>query len=372
MKIGIITFWTTQDNYGQIAQLYAMQVYLRKLGHDPYLIRYIDKFDKPLTYKERSKFNRLLGVILNPQKIFFYLKNKKNAKITEDLNNTHNRFFDEFKENYIKKSEVLYNSFNDLKHNPPEADVYICGSDMIWNEFVTNEAYLLNFGQKNIKKIAFAPSFAKSSVSNDFIDKLKPFIKNFDYVGVREKSGIEICKKAGYANAEWVPDPTMLLTQDDYIKDLKLKDSNEKYIFVYLLGYELELDIDDIYKFANARNLKVRYVASQFRVDSHEKIYPRVEDWFEEIKNAEYIFTNSFHCCVISLIFNKNFLFIPLLGHTSENNERIYSLFSDFSIDREYKGDILKIDEEMNWELINENFNKKQERINSLFSTICT
>lgn len=43
MKIGIITFWTSKDNYGQLLQCFALQQYLRKNGHEPYLIRYKER-----------------------------------------------------------------------------------------------------------------------------------------------------------------------------------------------------------------------------------------------------------------------------------------------------------------------------------------
>ena len=40
MKIGIVTFWSSKDNYGQLLQLFALQTFLKELGHEPFLIRY--------------------------------------------------------------------------------------------------------------------------------------------------------------------------------------------------------------------------------------------------------------------------------------------------------------------------------------------
>jgi hypothetical protein len=39
MKIGILTFWNTPDNYGQMLQCFALQTYLREQGHDTFLVR---------------------------------------------------------------------------------------------------------------------------------------------------------------------------------------------------------------------------------------------------------------------------------------------------------------------------------------------
>ena len=41
MKIGIITFWQSNDNYGQVLQCFALQQQLIKLGHKPFLIKYV-------------------------------------------------------------------------------------------------------------------------------------------------------------------------------------------------------------------------------------------------------------------------------------------------------------------------------------------
>ena len=370
MKIGIVTFWTTEDNYGQIAQLFALQEYLRKIGHQPFLIRYIDEQDKPIMYKEKTLLDKFIGVLQKPSKVYHYVRFIRNKNLSKVYNKLYNRKFDEFKNKYIEYSELVYNSFEDLKNKPPKADMYICGSDIIWNEFGTKSAYFLKFADSRIKKIAFAPSFAKSSVSNEFLVKLKSLLSDFEFIGVREKSGIEICQKAGFENAQWVPDPTMLLDKNEYCAKLNLNFIDEKYVFVYFLGYEMEFDFHDIELFAKQRNLKIKYVSSQNKVDKYEKIFPTMEEWFENIKNADYVFTNSFHCCVISLIFNRNFLFIPLLGHTSENNERIHSLFHDFKLDREYQGDICKIEKEINWEYVNKHFKMKQYMVNQLFDDI--
>lgn len=370
MKIGIITFWNSQDNYGQIAQLFAMQTYLRKLGHEPFLIKYTGSQDLPFMYVKKNFFQKIIGVLFNPTKIIAFYNNKKNIKNAVNINKIQNRSFDDFRDKYIVQSKDIYSSITELKNNPPLADAYICGSDMIWNEFVSNQAYMLDFGDREVKRIAFAPSFAKKEVSKIYVDKIKNFLSNFDFIGVREKSGIDICKSAGFDNAEWVPDPTMLLSPKDYLKHFDLKDTDDKYVFVYLLGYELELKIEEIVKFAKERNLKIKYVASQFREDSYEKIYPSMEDWFENIKNAEFVFTNSFHCCVISLIFNRKFLFIPLLGHTSTSNERIHSLFEDFRLEREYKGEILKIEERIDWDEVNQNFYNKKQKTDILLAML--
>ena len=59
MKIGIITFWESTDNYGQVLQAYALQQILKNMGHEPFLIRYSLKASQGLS-NESSKFRKVL------------------------------------------------------------------------------------------------------------------------------------------------------------------------------------------------------------------------------------------------------------------------------------------------------------------------
>ena len=71
MKIGIMTFWWSNDNYGQLLQCYALQKYLHDAGHDVYLIRYI-----PMNDNEKKSLSRKLSKAFNPVRLFKYVKNK--------------------------------------------------------------------------------------------------------------------------------------------------------------------------------------------------------------------------------------------------------------------------------------------------------
>ena len=75
MKIGIITFWDSQDNYGQIMQGYALSQYLTKAGHEVSIIRY-------LPYHKASKIETLQK--LNPMHLLAYDKYRKEQKNLQD------------------------------------------------------------------------------------------------------------------------------------------------------------------------------------------------------------------------------------------------------------------------------------------------
>jgi hypothetical protein len=135
---------------------------LKDLGHETYCIRYNSENDyikTPILFKIVKIFN-----VINVLKyIRFLITNKKFLK-AETKNNRH---FEEFIKKYIKQSNVIYNTYNDLVKNPPVADMYIAGSDQIWNFtslpiYKTKnqiQAFFLQFGSKHIRRFAYASSF---------------------------------------------------------------------------------------------------------------------------------------------------------------------------------------------------------------------
>ena len=339
MKVGIMTFWWSDDNYGQLLQCYALQKYLKTLGHDPYLIRYkwySDVRKNPLPI-------RLLKA-LNPAFLYKYFKKKKDkAKIKiEAANNP--RYFDEFRNRYINQSETLFSSLQQLQQNPPPADIYVVGSDQVWN-FWNNpvrrfrniiHAYFLDFGSPETKRISCAASWGTTNIKQEYIKEISPLLEKFDYVGVREESGINLCKQCGVDSPKWDSDPTQLLPAETYrvlYRENHIRKQKNKYLLLYALNNKCELDIPAIYNFAQERNLEVIYITGNGTVDKHPKYFATIPEWLYLIDNAEYVITNSFHCCVFSILFNKQFAALPLNGKHAGMNSRMDSLFKRYKIE---------------------------------------
>lgn len=333
MKIGIMTLWATQHNYGAVLQCYALQEYLRKKGHSPYLIRY-------KAVKRKISVSKISAA-----KILTYLKRimtelrKKNIKDEP-------RYFSEFIDRYMGQTEELFSSWEELSSNPPKADMYIAGSDQIWNFYDVPlalckeniHAYFLDFGDSKIRRAAYAASWDKRYVTKEQLGEIKKLIKKFDYVSVREKTGLELCESCGITNAEWVPDPTLLLSAGDYRKlysqeDIIIRKVQERYVLLYMvLSNNNTFDISSVYKFAAEKKLRVIYVAEDKTLNTYEKYYPTIQEWLYLMDNAEYVITNSFHGTVFSLIFQKQFGTIPLKGYVQATNARIQSLYDMFQI----------------------------------------
>lgn len=340
MKIGILTFWWSQDNYGQLLQCYALQKYLRDAGHDAFLIRYDSRNDF-----FRTPFILRYFKALNPVLLCKFLQHKINSKKLLEESKLNDRHFDDFREKYIVQSENVYTSYNQLKENPPEADVYIVGSDQVWNfslfKTVNNcknliHAYFLDFGSTQTKRISYAASWSCSDLRSDIIEKISPLLKNFDYVSVREKSGINLCRKCGYDTAEFRCDPTLLLTAENYRSLYKENYDTSKrknpYLFLYMLNNTCDFDIQKVYEFGERKNLEIVYVTGNGKIDRYEKTFATIPQWLSLIDNAEYVVTNSFHCCVFSLLFEKKFGVVPLTKTLAGMNSRIETLSEIFGI----------------------------------------
>ena len=134
---------------------------------------------------------------------------------------------------------------------------------------------------------------------------------------------------------EWVLDPTLLLSREDWDNICSVNKIEERYVFCYFLG-ELSLSNKKIIEFARSKNLKVvsmPYLAWTSKRDSNfgdYKIYDATPpDFISLIKHAEYVFTDSFHATVFSHIYHKNFFVFNRAGLKSMN-DRIYSLTSLF------------------------------------------
>lgn len=321
MKIGIMTFWESKNNYGQILQLFALQTTLNKLGHDSFLIKY--RRIAPV-----NKENLLLK--LNPiylLRLIFSSIRRFIRKATHK--DDEERKFDAFKKEHIVFGEYEYLNFNDLKENPPIADVYVVGSDQVWNNnfSVSAEAFLLGFGDKKVKRVAYAASFGEKTLSEDTKQLFEKYIHDFDSVSVREQSGLDICSSLNVSNPKWVLDPTLLFTKADWSEMLGLSDTVEvnKSIFIYTLGNSEIVDRDKFIGYVNSLK-ECRIIHSSANNDISGNILPTIPEWVSNIKNAKMVITTSFHGMVFCLLNNTNFIILPNTGHAAGMNERILSL----------------------------------------------
>ncbi|WP_173474957.1 polysaccharide pyruvyl transferase family protein [Fibrobacter succinogenes] len=354
-KIGIVTFWNSQDNYGQLLQCFALSSFLKKMEYEPQLI-------KMRTVVKTTVFHKIvtfLTLLKTPSKLFYVLLEKKLVKKSRAMNDAHPRFFDDFRRKHIPSTDVIY--IEDFFSNPLYFDAYITGSDQVWNSL--SPLYFLQFAPNGAKKIAYAASMGGYKPNENERIALKNYVKDFDYVSLREKQALEFFKKYDVCQAECVPDPTLLLTKNDYKKlyEDKILFSRKPYILLYLLGNKLQFDVAKIYEYAKEKRLDVIYVASQGRTDKYSKEYPSIEGWLELVENAEMVVTNSFHGTVFSMIYRKRFTTLLLTGPFAKMNDRITDMLKKYGLEKQiFSGSLDEYDKDVDYNLFESILFKEQ------------
>lgn len=332
MRIGIITFWWSQDNYGQLLQAYALQKHLLDRGHSVFIIKYDPRSDYLISPRLFSR--RVINALI-PWKLIPYIFTKCRKKMKFASMSIKKREFDSFRREYLRFGDTLYRSVTELIENPPEADIYITGSDQVWNYFGdlhlsinSLKAFFLDFGPPTIKKVSYAASLGRTEFPANYYSIVAPLLNRFENISVRENSGIEICRRMTEKNINWVPDPTLLLRSTEWLDfSVKDKSNNISYCFVYLLGHQMKFSIKKV--LAHLKPEYIRFVGSHHYHDSYIKEYPTIRQWIGLFSQAQNVVTNSFHGLIFSVIFHKPFIALPLYGKgVSAMNSRITSFLS--------------------------------------------
>lgn len=296
--IGIITYHKAY-NFGSVLQAYALNKYLRDLGHDVETIDF-------QTDKQAQLYN-----IFEPVKSLFSIaRNLQSLRFLRSLR-LHRKRFDEFLREFIPTSETVYLSFDDLNNADLHYDVYICGSDQIWNPNCQDfdEAYLLAFVKDKTKCIAYAPSVASHYINPQYHSLFRKQLKDFEVLSVREKSGAAVISEIIGREPTVVLDPVFLLNADKWRELIAASPVKQKYIFCYFIG-----DVAGMRHFARKMHkatglpLVVVYKNIRDQLYRNIKIYSAGPvEFLSLIAHAEYICTNSFHAVAFSVIFMKNF-----------------------------------------------------------------
>lgn len=329
-KVGIITFHFV-NNFGGALQAYALRRTVDEhCNAEAEIIDYRNLF---IRFTDRI---RLLPISTNPKEIISGFRTMK-QRISR-----RNKFG-----NFTKKNNKMTRKYLDhrqLNRNPPRDDKFICGSDQIWNPFLTfgvSPTYYLQFEKDPKNKIAYAPSFGTDGVANRFKKKVANALNGIGYLSVREKSGKELIKALTGRDAERLIDPTFLLTKQEWgsigVNPLKHK---EPYILLYIMQRD-----EEVFRFAEKLKAKMgirlieisRYGYNPGFVDE-TLVSVGPDEFLGLFRDAAYICTNSYHGLIFSIIFEKEFCLIPCKRFTA----RINNILELLQIENRSESDDLK------------------------------
>lgn len=318
MKIGILTYHRTL-NYGACLQAIATRIVLEKLGHEVYYVDYWPKYHSQ-GYKTFSlaKFMKLPSI---GWKLRYLLSTSNRKKRNDNFSSFHNKYI------------LPY-----CRPMSEEYDVVVYGSDQIWRKQKNLKDYNPVYFGENVcrtqRHIAFSASMGVLPDNESDRNTLSKLLNNFEKIAVREDDLFELVKSLGYSNVVKTLDPTLLLDSKDWDAIIDTpKYSEEPYVLVYSIGKVDAFNMDSIQKYASQRNLTVKILCgTPSKSDTNNLITTAGPyEFLRLIKNAECIFTSSFHGLVFSLLYSKE-----VYASFTHNSNRAKTLLKSVGLEERF------------------------------------
>ena len=295
-------------NYGSVLQALATQVVLERMGYDVAVVDYyaprnsVPEMLRGLRHK-KPLFEKNPLALLAARAILLpsYLKRR--------------RTFDRFITLNLRLSGRTYRSNEELAQDPPKADLYVTGSDQVWNSEWNggiDEALFLAFTQEGAPRISFSASFGKAGLDDGEAGRTRELLARYGGITVREDTGVEIVRGLGL-DATQVLDPTLFMTPEDWRPWVSGRRPRGEYILMYNINHNAPLD-RFVQRLARKTGLPVYYISYQLH-DCFKRGRMRccvpVEDFLSLIAGARYVVCDSFHCAAFSVNFNREFAIVP-------------------------------------------------------------
>jgi len=329
MKVGILTVHRL-PNFGSVLQTYALYKTINSLGHDCEIIDYIYPNEwhirKGCWHPQKDPLKRRIATALG-------LRPKSYLKL-----------MNEFVFSTMKMSKK-YPTFESIHQDPPIYDIYISGSDQLWNwkTMYMDTTFMLDFVPNSKSCISFSTSIAQNMIPNEYLKQYRQNLSKFKAISVREKNGQILLKESCDIDAELIQDPTLLLDGkqwEELAEKARFKDAMpERYILCYSLGYtfnpamkmkELLCRLEQIYDcpVIMLNNSINDYMGNVFHFTKNQPIGIPEIIWL--IKNATVIATSSFHGTAFSANLGKPFY--SLIEKKGQTDDRIPSFLQSIGL----------------------------------------
>ena len=344
MKMIGIAAVTYKENFGSALQTYATQYTLEKMGYDARIFE-IKGVHRQIHIKKLLYY---AGRMFDPIELKYLLANlksrsRKSASASTDHYaqdmNVRKQVYADFNKKW-NKMLPLVKGWSGLTKQASEMDAVVVGSDQLWRPSnIVGCYFTLEFVPDKVKKIAFSTSFGVPELPANLHKHAKKFLSRIDFISVRENSGADIVMRESGRGATVVCDPTMMLTAEGWMHIQEEKPFAEgKYILMYLMGDNPEQRefVKQLSKKTGCRIIGLlhgaTYIAYDEEVADEKPFNVGPSEFVNLIRNAEYVCTDSFHCCVFSILNSTKFFAFRRWpdGSKFSANDRLYTLL-DFT-----------------------------------------
>ena len=323
MKATIITI-NDRYNYGNRLQNYAMENTIKAIGWNA---------DTAYVYLTRSgSQNRQFAEIRH---LFAPLKHlisiQKHCLGVKGLARWSS--FRRFEEGMANTGPSFYSAYDVM----PDANTcFVLGSDQIWNyQWISKPDLEMRLGMfaKPDQLVAYAASIGLDEITDGWRETFQEGWSRISHLSVREDRAAELIKEISGREATTVVDPTLLLAPGEWSEIFTgFVPAGDRYVLTYFLGKPTELQEEIIQSFASSLGARVRRLNDQRDRDTYAA---GPAEFVELVSRAEYVFTDSYHACCFSILFNKPFKVFNRIGCEGKKsmNSRMKTLFRLFELE---------------------------------------
>lgn len=337
IKIGIMTLYYKNYNYGGQLQAYALCKYLNSFSEiqcEQIAFDYKRDIKKKKTLKSFGfeVYSRLVHPLVRSG-----LKKRKHRFKKFQMQVPHSDVVDE----------------GSILEYARQYDYVVVGSDQVWNNDYAGRLFFLGFLDKK-KRCAYAASFGKNKLDEYQNQDIISILKDYQFLTVREDTAKVFIEENGISNVNVVCDPTLLLSREQWecsIADI-VNPIRGDYIFVYLLGSSQEIR-EKIKRKARECGLQIVYIPHiHFSYQKRDRNFADVEmydvgpwEFVRLIRDAKVVVTDSFHCTLFSIMFEKNFWTLQKeRDDKNATSSRMVTLLSKVSLTDHFVNSVEKID----------------------------
>lgn len=309
-KVYILTFHRAV-NYGAVWQCFALTQVLKSEGFD---VQVIDYFPDFLKIYHTNLPKKPLNFILK-----FLIIRKLNKFVNGELPLT-----------------KRYRTKEELKNNLPKSDIYICGSDQIWNKKIVGNdlsTYLLDFAPDSTKKIAYAASIGGNKIADEDKQLFVNALNSYHALSVREKLAQTEIERLTSLSSQIVLDPTLIAHKELFVNQVSGRFNGKDYVLV------IDLEKNSLLRecaksISKKENIPIINISGAYYGYAKNPLSISPNDWLSAIYNAKYVFVNSFHGLCFSILFEKEFFYVH--KKIEEGNNRPLDLLENLNLMSRY------------------------------------
>lgn len=328
--IGIITIHKIY-NYGSVFQAYALQSVCENLGYSVEIIDY----NYPNGFHFPNKYESYVDSQPNEPrwiKLLYALELIKQHK-----------GICKFVSKYENLSSKQYNHPNELATDFTRYDVYITGSDQLWNPRHCNgdPAFMLHFAPDDVLKISYAASVGTNIIPDELKQQYKELLSRYAHIAVRENSGVEVIRKLVGKEATVVLDPTLLLNREQWnLIAAPKRLFKKKYILCYFLNYTFNAFpyVDQLAEYMQKQTgyeiLRVARPPHKLGLPhTHYRVGASPEEFLALVRDAEMVLTTSFHGTAFAVNYGKPVF--TVVQDRNASDSRQVSLMHNLGLDEQ-------------------------------------